>query len=1058
MKLKYFAENLFNVCPILKSYIPNVTKAIQHFQSYKREIPVRGAIILNKKMTKALMVKGWKSNSTWGFPRGKINKNEPDDLCAIREVYEEIGFDISPYLKKEDFIEITIKQKNFKLYVITGVPGNTSFCPQTRKEISKIEWHPVTTLPAYSTEETIQDSNRYFMVAPFMQGLSEFIAKKRGVPNNLTSSEANTLINLISSNNGTQSSKELLHDSTGDDNAANNLLKLIKNPTSNSVDTNAQSDRNVLLDLLVQKPEGETNGAEASNNVESAREILSILKTSMDRNDTQEALNATVQAQPAQIPMPQPGYPMPWQMGAPIPPPPMGYPMFPPAPPMSNNMPSQYGYPLFPPAPFGTPGYPVPPPSMMNYPPIPVMMGPASEPSTPHMNHASLSPNSPFDIPPSPSQSVSQPSVPNSTLLALLNSRSKGNKSLKNNNKSSPPTKNQAVTNTTNSNSLLSLLNPGGSKTTPPSIGVNSSESASSSLLNLLKPNNPSSLKSTNTELPFDPAIQNPSLNAFPSNSTPLQSTGTNLLNQLRGKPESHNTIESFDTDASMSLLNQIKGGSVSNDRPNRNVNTATRPSDAGLSEENPNFVTQAQASISPSLNGDITSVASQSAEDPSHIYNNSARNLLLSQIKGSIPTQQGLTSNNTAEPGLATDSASLNLLNQLRQPTTSSIESAPTPPSRNEFNSEQLHSARTSTPLSNKDTTSGLLDSFGETDNTTKMKSAENNQDSSSFLMGLLKGDVGPTTSSTTPSPAILQDPAIVNTPSRSEPVTSSSNNTNVQDESSILMGMLKPHSSTVPESSVQSTNQLFKGGITVEDIESGKFRNNSQSPGKGLLQQLEFEEAQAHPQTANNSLLSMINHPPSSGRSFDGSQHATRSNSQTRSIFAQGLNDNNSAFSSPGLGGSSVFKSTTPPIARPNQQTPPLQSVSQLGSQNSGTSLLSLLKQPVSSEIPQLKPNELSEHQQQIPTQIQPSATQEQDSFKSLFEKLHLPVESTADMIDEPSAITAKQSEPPVAINQAKSVPSAIGSSAVGKDTQLKSDLLAFLHNFSNGTLPAK
>ena len=133
MKLRSFSENLFNVCPLLKTYISDVSAAINHFQSYKSVIPVRGAIILNKKMTKALMVKGWKSSATWGFPRGKINKNEPDDLCAVREVYEEIGFDISPYLVPEDYIEVTIRQKNFKLYIICGVPGNTQFCPQTRK-------------------------------------------------------------------------------------------------------------------------------------------------------------------------------------------------------------------------------------------------------------------------------------------------------------------------------------------------------------------------------------------------------------------------------------------------------------------------------------------------------------------------------------------------------------------------------------------------------------------------------------------------------------------------------------------------------------------------------------------------------------------------------------------------------------------------------------------------------------------------------------------------------------------------------------------------------------
>jgi len=31
----------------------------------------------------------------YGFPKGKINENESDIECAIREVYEEVGFNIN---------------------------------------------------------------------------------------------------------------------------------------------------------------------------------------------------------------------------------------------------------------------------------------------------------------------------------------------------------------------------------------------------------------------------------------------------------------------------------------------------------------------------------------------------------------------------------------------------------------------------------------------------------------------------------------------------------------------------------------------------------------------------------------------------------------------------------------------------------------------------------------------------------------------------------------------------------------------------------------------------
>ena len=37
-------------------------------------------------VVQVVLVKGWKSSSGWGFPKGKINQNEPSHECAAREV------------------------------------------------------------------------------------------------------------------------------------------------------------------------------------------------------------------------------------------------------------------------------------------------------------------------------------------------------------------------------------------------------------------------------------------------------------------------------------------------------------------------------------------------------------------------------------------------------------------------------------------------------------------------------------------------------------------------------------------------------------------------------------------------------------------------------------------------------------------------------------------------------------------------------------------------------------------------------------------------------------
>ncbi len=102
-------------------------------------VPVCGAIILNPDMTKVLLVKGWSNRSSWGFPKGKINQNEPEVECAIREVNEETSLDIRPLVKEEDSLEMMIREQKIKMYIIAGIKEDAKLIPKTRKEIS-VRW------------------------------------------------------------------------------------------------------------------------------------------------------------------------------------------------------------------------------------------------------------------------------------------------------------------------------------------------------------------------------------------------------------------------------------------------------------------------------------------------------------------------------------------------------------------------------------------------------------------------------------------------------------------------------------------------------------------------------------------------------------------------------------------------------------------------------------------------------------------------------------------------------------------------------------------------------
>lgn len=149
--------------------------------------------MLNQNMDEVVLVKGWKKGANWSFPRGKINKDEPDLDCAVREVYEETGYDIKAagLVGSEEemkYIEITMREQQMRLYIFRGVPMDTYFEPRTRKEISKIKWYKLSDLPTIRKKKQQQEgkgedlavnANKFYMVAPFLVPLKKWITAQR---------------------------------------------------------------------------------------------------------------------------------------------------------------------------------------------------------------------------------------------------------------------------------------------------------------------------------------------------------------------------------------------------------------------------------------------------------------------------------------------------------------------------------------------------------------------------------------------------------------------------------------------------------------------------------------------------------------------------------------------------------------------------------------------------------------------------------------------------------------------------------------------------------------
>jgi len=177
MPVKRFTQLMFRACPMLREFAKNHEEAFERFMKYKLNVPVCGAIILNDILDKCILVKGWKTSSGWGFPKGKINQLEIKADCAIREVNEEVGFDITDYLVEDHKISMMIKDQEVTLYIVSGISEDTLFQTRTRKEISKIEWFRLVDLPTWKRNHTAP--GKFYLITPFIGPLKDFVKARK---------------------------------------------------------------------------------------------------------------------------------------------------------------------------------------------------------------------------------------------------------------------------------------------------------------------------------------------------------------------------------------------------------------------------------------------------------------------------------------------------------------------------------------------------------------------------------------------------------------------------------------------------------------------------------------------------------------------------------------------------------------------------------------------------------------------------------------------------------------------------------------------------------------
>ena len=152
-----FCAHMFNHVPFLRNFTQQVDTILENWICYKNSIPVTGAIMLNRARDKVLLVKGYGNKASWTFPKGKINEGEEEQNCAVREVLEETGYDISQLINKDVYLEKVVRFKTVRMFLVAGVEDEFNFQPRVRGEIKEIKWWNIDQLPhSISDKQTKQ--------------------------------------------------------------------------------------------------------------------------------------------------------------------------------------------------------------------------------------------------------------------------------------------------------------------------------------------------------------------------------------------------------------------------------------------------------------------------------------------------------------------------------------------------------------------------------------------------------------------------------------------------------------------------------------------------------------------------------------------------------------------------------------------------------------------------------------------------------------------------------------------------------------------------------------
>jgi mRNA-decapping enzyme subunit 2 len=165
LSTRNFCLMMFETSDLLRPYLPHFPQLYRSFQNYLSNIHVYGCIIWSTTCTHILLVRG--PTGFWSFPKGKKDESECGIDCARREVFEETGVDVGPFLDSNTpSVTRRVYKRVLTMYVIQMDMFPITCTDPDQTEIIDVQW---------IRANRISDWNIYPTVLPFLGVDSRYI-------------------------------------------------------------------------------------------------------------------------------------------------------------------------------------------------------------------------------------------------------------------------------------------------------------------------------------------------------------------------------------------------------------------------------------------------------------------------------------------------------------------------------------------------------------------------------------------------------------------------------------------------------------------------------------------------------------------------------------------------------------------------------------------------------------------------------------------------------------------------------------------------------------------